>query len=54
MHKMIAYARARGTDALVGQVLADNDRMLRLLRGLGFTIEFAGNATYEARLRLAA
>jgi hypothetical protein len=33
--------------------MADNERMLRLMRGLGFALEFEGNNTYEARLRLA-
>jgi acetyltransferase len=54
MSKMIAYARARGTELLAGQVMADNERMLGLMRTLGFTLEFAGHNTYDARLRLAA
>jgi len=54
MGKMIAYARARGTEVLSGQVMAGNERMLKLMRSLGFTLEFAGYNIYDARLRLAA
>jgi acetyltransferase len=53
MRKMIDYVRSRGTGVIAGQVMADNERMLRLMRGLGFALEFEGNNTYEARLRLA-
>jgi len=38
MKKMIAYCRSRGIKAIVGQVLADNQAMLRLTRQLGFTV----------------
>jgi|AGTN01.3.fsa_nt_gi Acyl-CoA synthetase (NDP forming) len=34
--KMIEYCRARGTDAIVGQVLKDNIRMLKFVEHLGF------------------
>src|SRR5262245_60854069 len=54
MSRMIAYARARGPEILVGQAMADNERMLKPMRSLGFTLEFAGHNTYDARLRLAA
>jgi len=37
LEKMIRYCRARGTKVLVGEVLKDNRRMLRLARELGFT-----------------
>lgn len=38
MRKMIAYCRTRGSRRLVGEVLSDNDPMLRLMRSLGFEI----------------
>ncbi|MBC7952970.1 MAG: bifunctional acetate--CoA ligase family protein/GNAT family N-acetyltransferase [Rhodospirillaceae bacterium] len=34
--KMIEYCRSRGTDAIVGQVLRDNLRMLKFVEHLGF------------------
>lgn len=34
--KMIEYCRARGTEAIVGQVLKDNIRMLKFVEHLGF------------------
>jgi len=37
MDRIIAYARARGTGAIVGDVLAENRRMLQLCDELGFT-----------------
>ncbi len=36
MAKMIGYCRDRGTSELVGEVLAENRRMLRLAKSLGF------------------
>lgn len=36
MRKMIRYCRDRGTRVMVGQVLADNHRMLRFVESLGF------------------
>jgi acetyltransferase len=36
MQKLIAYCRKRGTRRIVGQVLADNKRMLALSQRLGF------------------
>jgi len=41
MDKLIAHLRARGTQRLVGSVLADNSGMLALARQLGFVIEAA-------------
>ncbi len=38
MKKMIAYCRDRGIREMVGQVLADNQAMLRLARRLGFSV----------------
>jgi acetyltransferase len=37
MRKIIDYCRGRGTGAIVGQMLADNQPMLSLTRKLGFT-----------------
>ncbi len=36
LQKMIEYCRSRDTAQLVGQVLTDNVRMLKLIEGLGF------------------
>ena len=36
MHRIIAYARQRGIREIWGDVLADNHRMLKLCRELGF------------------
>ena len=36
LEKMIRYCRARGTRAFVGEVLPDNNRMLALVKRLGF------------------
>jgi acetyltransferase len=38
LEKMIRYCRGRGTQMLVGDVLRENSRMLRLVRELGFTV----------------
>jgi acetyltransferase len=38
MRKMIAYCRTRGTRRLAGEVLSDNDPMIKLMRALGFDI----------------
>jgi acetyltransferase len=37
LDKMIAYCRSRGTRTIVGQVTADNERMLDLAGNLGFS-----------------
>jgi acetyltransferase len=37
LNRIIAYCRARGTAKLVGQILADNRRMLALARASGFS-----------------
>jgi acetyltransferase len=39
MQRLIAYARRRGVQELVGDVQPDNHRMLALCRSLGFKIE---------------
>jgi acetyltransferase len=41
MHRIIALARDRGLARIVGSVLRDNTRMLRLVRELGFVAENA-------------
>ncbi len=38
MEKMIRYCRSRGTQEIVGEVLADNQAMLNLTARLGFTV----------------
>jgi len=39
MQQIIAYARQRGIQEVVGEVLDDNEPMLRLNQALGFTLE---------------
>ncbi len=36
LEKLVRYCRARGTCRMVGEVLSDNARMIRLAEGLGF------------------
>jgi len=38
MHKIIAYARARGIKRLIGDVLRENEAMLKMCREFGFAI----------------
>ncbi len=38
MRRIINYARAAGTREIVGEVLHENDRMLRINEALGFTL----------------
>jgi acetyltransferase len=53
LEKMIRYCRARGTRELVGQVLAENRRMLSLARDLGFQAHYDAEArVIEVRLAL--
>lgn len=53
LEKMIGYCRGRGTRRLVGQILADNDRMLDLARGMGFSAKaLAGEEVVEVSLDL--
>ena len=53
LEKMIDYCRARGTPILVGQVKADNTRMLELARNLGFRQRvIAGEQAIEVLLEL--
>lgn len=39
MRRIIEYCRARQTGMIIGEVLSDNTRMIRLARGLGFTVK---------------
>jgi len=39
MQKMIRYCKSRGTQEIVGEVLADNQAMLNLTTRLGFTVK---------------
>lgn len=51
--KMIEYCRARGTREMIGQVLADNRRMLSLAKSLGFKSHtIVGEDAVEVRLPL--
>jgi acetyltransferase len=43
MEKVIGYARKRGTQRLVGDVLSENMAMLKLARLSGFTIDASGS-----------
>ena len=53
MQKMIRYCASRGTQEIVGEVLADNQAMLNLTRKLGFTIRALPKTDRcEVRLRL--
>ena len=55
MEKVIDYCRDRGTEAIVGQVLLDNHRMLKLAETLGFTKHYdAAAEVVEVRLELPA
>jgi acetyltransferase len=45
MRKLIAYCRARGVQRLIGEVLADNARMLRLAASLGFRLTYLDGGT---------
>ena len=55
MHELIEYGRARGTGALTGKVLQENETMLRMCRGLGFTWhqDSADPSVVNVRLKLA-
>lgn len=39
LRKMIAYCRGRGTRLLIGEVLAENQQMLQMMRAFGFKID---------------
>lgn len=53
MSKMIDYCRSRGTAVMMGQILADNHRMLGLAKKIGFTLTpVPGEGIVEVRLAL--
>jgi acetyltransferase len=53
MQKMIRYCASRGTQEIVGEVLADNQAMLNLTRKLGFTVRALPETDRcEVRLKL--
>ena len=54
MHRLIAWARARGLTEVVGQILADNQPMLAFIRHRGFTVHRMADdpEVMEARLVL--
>ena len=52
IHRIIEVARNRGLSRLVGSVLRDNTRMLRLVREFGFVAESARGDEVTMVLRL--
>jgi len=52
MQRLIAFAKARGTGELFGDVLEDNTRMLSLARELGFSVSALGQAPGILRVSL--
>ncbi|MCP5155156.1 MAG: bifunctional acetate--CoA ligase family protein/GNAT family N-acetyltransferase [Ectothiorhodospiraceae bacterium] len=52
LEKMLRYLRARGTDEVVGEVLASNEAMLNLARRLGFEVTRASGEAVSVRLAL--
>jgi len=54
MQRLRDWARARGLDEVIGQVLADNAPMLAFVRHLGFRVQRAPDEpdVMEARLGL--
>ncbi len=52
MEKIIAYLRRRGTKRIEGQIMAENRRMLQLVRNLGFEVRALGGAVSIAGMDL--
>ncbi len=52
MQRLIAYAKARGTGELIGDILQENARMLALARELGFTIATQASGIVRASIVL--
>ena len=53
LRKLIAYCRSRGTKEIVGEALADNQRVLRLVRHFGGAITHSEPGTVRFRFDLA-
>ncbi len=51
LNKLINYCRSRGTKELVGEALADNERLQSLVRPFGFAVT-ASPATHTVNLKL--
>ncbi|MEG3617039.1 hypothetical protein V5T82_01100 [Magnetovibrio sp. PR-2] len=50
---MIKYCKSRSTRTMVGQVLADNTRMLKFVEGMGFRLtEHVEHDIVEVQLEL--
>jgi acetyltransferase len=56
LDRLVAYARVRGLKELGGDVLRGNERMLKVVKELGFTVNYEAEQpdVYVTRLRLAA
>ena len=53
MERIIEYCRARGTQELIGETLADNQRMQKLAQACGFSLSVVpGEGTVALHLRL--
>ncbi len=52
LDKMIRYCRERGTQRMVGQVLADNRRMLQMVQAMGFERGGVDGDAIEVSLKL--
>lgn len=52
LEKVVRYCRARGTKELVGEVLANNRRMLALAARLGFRMSTVRDGSVQVRLEL--
>jgi acetyltransferase len=55
MRRLIDYARQEGLEQLYGAILPDNERMLRICRQLGFSVDerVPGEQLVRASLKLA-
>jgi acetyltransferase len=53
LKKLIDYCRSRGTKELVGEALANNPRLMGLVRRFGFTVTHAEHGSVLLRLDLA-
>jgi acyl-CoA hydrolase/GNAT superfamily N-acetyltransferase len=55
MRRLIEIAQSRGIDGLLGYVLAENSRMLRIFENAGVPVDFKlEDGTYTVKLKLAA